>query len=568
MIGKGFAFILKNEYVKALRIFEEIIIERPRNDIALTGRGFALNRLQAYTDAYKSFTEAIIKNNENDVARIGRAFSLIWQEKYKKAINEFEEIIQKNKKSEVAWFGKAIALNKDHEYEKAQKAYRETIELYPDNTFVRNYFANFYLKLGNLENAATLINEVLKREPNNSGALALSGRIRTEQRKYNEAIGLFDKSIQNRPGDPSPLLWKAYTRYLREEYSSAIKYEKDGEELVSAIKELEKLMDKYSLEIKSKKSNEELVSVIRELERADNFLRDRKIKSKMKRTDKKILQILRVWYHLILNKIIYIIYRVWEFFERRFDKRDLYNKSEESDNELKISKLEREKIQESTNPQKIKKKLVEYNCLRYQNEYKSKKKEEDNQIRARILYLLACFYYKIEDFFTAKDKLRECIKLKSGADVESSAKDLLAYVWGYQIRPPWWRWWLYSPYPKFTTFIMKIIFTLLIISIIFLLVAHPWISRLVTSEIEGSMTTYVEWTIYTLLIFFLIFVLLSPCIERLKGKEYEIEMQSPPSISFEINPSMFERIIQFSEKSPGILELLIKEIVKDIKPNS
>ncbi len=48
-----------------------------------------------------------------------------------------------------------------------------------------------------------------------------------------------------------------------------------------------------------------------------------------------------------------------------------------------------------------------------------------------ILYFLGYFYYKINDMFTAKEKLEECIKLKS--TIKKPASKLLENIWKFQI---------------------------------------------------------------------------------------------------------------------------------------
>ena len=94
------------------------------------------------------------------------------------------------------------------------------------------------------------------------------------------------------------------------------------------------------------------------------------------------------------------------------------------------------------------------------------------EMKPYILYFLGCFYLKSKDIFTAKEKFEECIRLKSKSPIETSAREMLGNIWNYQIRPPWWRWWLNSPlyrWPK------RIGFLILVLSISALLLLHPCI---------------------------------------------------------------------------------------------
>ncbi|KPL03042.1 MAG: hypothetical protein AMJ90_04265 [candidate division Zixibacteria bacterium SM23_73_2] len=70
-------------------------------------------------------------------------------------------------------------------------------------------------------------------------------------------------------------------------------------------------------------------------------------------------------------------------------------------------------------------------------------KHEETNIQAYSLYFLGFFYYKSKDIFAAMEKLEQCIKINSS--IESSARNVLNYIWDCQIRPPLWQWWLHHP---------------------------------------------------------------------------------------------------------------------------
>jgi len=110
--------------------------------------------------------------------------------------------------------------------------------------------------------------------------------------------------------------------------------------------------------------------------------------------------------------------------------------------------------------------------LEKMNETLSKKQNQGKEIRAYVLYFLGHFYLKGNDIFTSKEKLEECIKLKSKSSIESPARELLGNIWNYRIRPPWWRWWLNSPLHRLPK---KIGFFILLLLILALLLLHPFI---------------------------------------------------------------------------------------------
>ncbi len=110
--------------------------------------------------------------------------------------------------------------------------------------------------------------------------------------------------------------------------------------------------------------------------------------------------------------------------------------------------------------------------LEKMNETLSKNQKQEKEMRAYVLYFLGHFYLKSNDIFTAKEKLEECIKLKSKSSIEAPARELLGNIWNYRIKPLWWRWWLNSPlycWPK------RIGFSILLLLILALLLLHPFI---------------------------------------------------------------------------------------------
>jgi len=156
---------------------------------------------------------------------------------------------------------------------------------------------------------------------------------------------------------------------------------------------------------------------------------------------------------------------------------------------------------------------------------------------------LGYFYYKGKDIFTAKEKLKECVKQCNGLEprspIESSARELLNNIWNYQIRPPWWRWWWDSPLNnrhRRITFVILSLFTFA------LPILHPLIP-------EWLAPLRVNWTIYVFLIALIIIVLISPSIERIRARDIiEVEMHSPPPFEPILSPAMMEQRLEEIEK--------------------
>jgi len=166
--------------------------------------------------------------------------------------------------------------------------------------------------------------------------------------------------------------------------------------------------------------------------------------------------------------------------------------------------------------------------LEKMNETLLKKQKQGKEIRAYVLYFLGHFYLKGNDIFTAKEKLEECIKLKS--PIKVPARELLGNVWNYRIKPSWWRWWFNSPlyrWPK------RFGFSILLLLILALLLLHPFIPGWFPS-------LQINWSLYVFLIVLLIIILLSPSIEHIRARDIEVELRSPPPIPV-LSPMVMEK---------------------------
>ena len=163
------------------------------------------------------------------------------------------------------------------------------------------------------------------------------------------------------------------------------------------------------------------------------------------------------------------------------------------------------------------------------------------EVNAYILYFLGCFYLKTKDIFAAKEKLEQCIRLKSKSPIETSARKLLGNIWNYKIRPPWWRWWLNSPLCPWPKRIGFFILTLFILVILALLLLHPFISWWLPS-------LQINWPLYGIIITILIIILISPSIEHVKVRDVEVILRSPPSFEPVLSPMVMEEKIKEIEK--------------------
>ncbi len=162
-------------------------------------------------------------------------------------------------------------------------------------------------------------------------------------------------------------------------------------------------------------------------------------------------------------------------------------------------------------------------------------KLENPNLMAYNYYFLGCFYYKINDYFTAIDNLKECKNLISDSKIEKSASEIIDNIWNNKVRPSIWKWWLYSPSKLW---FRRISFAILVFFLFGILLPSK------TSEfLAGSFFTSIDWNENTIPLTFLtliiLFILASPNIQNFKSSQIEIEVRPPPE--FELTPSLIEK---------------------------
>ena len=167
-------------------------------------------------------------------------------------------------------------------------------------------------------------------------------------------------------------------------------------------------------------------------------------------------------------------------------------------------------------------------------------KHQKREIREQCLYYLGCAYSRYKDYFTAINRLEQCLQQKTKSKIEQAAKNLLEQNWN-QIRPPLWKWWFQSP-SSLNSRLKKIIsistLALLILAVAFFLL-HPLF----------GLKDKVEWSLYLFFAGILLILLLSPSVEQIKAKDVEIKMHATTPFDPFPSPAKMEGDIGTMSKS-------------------
>ena len=89
---------------------------------------------------------------------------------------------------------KALQLKREKEYTEAREILQEGLEEFPDNNYIKASLADLLYRIGQMEQALTLSEEILKEKPADSRALTVKGNVFLAKRKYEKARQFFEQA--------------------------------------------------------------------------------------------------------------------------------------------------------------------------------------------------------------------------------------------------------------------------------------------------------------------------------------------------------------------------------------
>ena len=235
---QGVAYLNLRRYEDALKAFDRAITINQDYFDAWYNKGVAYLKFKKYEDALKAFDTAIEINRKSSFQPLRECITLLNQGKHEEALRTFNEAIITNKNSFDAWYNKGIALLNLGKRKRAAKVFEEAIRTNPRMALSYTRLGELFFESGDIENASQKVKEALENYKY-CPAFVLEGRIEIERGHYDSAVESFEKAAFSDLNDPRPLIWIAYTKYLKAE-ASFNKDEKYREEIFSAIRALEK----------------------------------------------------------------------------------------------------------------------------------------------------------------------------------------------------------------------------------------------------------------------------------------------------------------------------------------
>ena len=141
-----------------------------------------------------------IKNLQKESLSIGKnAYQLLYFGQYDESLNLAKLAVKINKTNEELWLTLAEAQVANKLYKKALISLNKAQKINPKISAI--YFAksDIYLKISQLQNAKSALEEGLNIDTNNHNAFFQMGNIFLMEKNYTEAIKLFEKSLRIKP---------------------------------------------------------------------------------------------------------------------------------------------------------------------------------------------------------------------------------------------------------------------------------------------------------------------------------------------------------------------------------
>jgi len=302
--NRGVVMERGGRHEEALDAYDRATGINPQFAEAWYNKGIVLGRLVRYEEALDAYNRATGINPEYTKAWKNKGITLIELDRDEEALEAYDRATEVNPQFAEAWSNKGDALDRLGRHEEAQTAYDRADELKPQaaeaiaepttiepqaaeaiaesttiepqaaelryspqtgnevkrlkqalDTYEKaikadpqsaqaySNSAEVLLNLGALEPAHTRANRATMLDDKLPSAQLLKGRIELEQKRYAEAGKSFARAIASDLGNPIPVIWDAYAKYLEAEATAKHNSSQYREQIAGAIRQLERACD-------------------------------------------------------------------------------------------------------------------------------------------------------------------------------------------------------------------------------------------------------------------------------------------------------------------------------------
>ena len=191
----------QGRFVESVRSYREVLDIDPEFAPAHAGMGVALFRLGRYERAAESLAQAVSLRPEALPINVFQllADALRRQQRYEEAIQKYRDVLQIDAEYAPAHAGIGYALLQLKRYEEAAESLARSISLQlesPANADRHVAMGRAFQQLGRMETAEEHYARALEIDARNAKALDSLAVLRFRQRRYEEALGLYETLIE------------------------------------------------------------------------------------------------------------------------------------------------------------------------------------------------------------------------------------------------------------------------------------------------------------------------------------------------------------------------------------
>jgi len=205
MAGLGKAYYEIESFEHSYDIFKDILKIDNNSGKALTGIGFSLAGMGKYSEALKYFDRAVKVSEEDINAKYGIAFIYNLMGKRIWSVRKVRSILRINPYHIDSLLLMADIKSQDNRYNEARKyvdkAIDSNVEVPKSYIKLAEVLFRSYLygeNKNNLDESLNALNNALSIQPESYSANRLMGYILLKEKKYNDAIGFYEKSISKK----------------------------------------------------------------------------------------------------------------------------------------------------------------------------------------------------------------------------------------------------------------------------------------------------------------------------------------------------------------------------------
>ena len=191
----------------AVREYREGITKDPKNRIVYQKRIVEVRMRQNKPTEAADANDEILKENKNDAdANSVKATLELSHGDVGKALVDLQQVVARTPENFVAHFNLGRAYASDgNTVEQARQQFQKAVELRPDYTPARVWLAWLQLNNGEFDAAIRSAQDILKYDPNNTGAKLIWSAALMEQKKFGESRQMLGDMLKANPSSPDIL---------------------------------------------------------------------------------------------------------------------------------------------------------------------------------------------------------------------------------------------------------------------------------------------------------------------------------------------------------------------------